>query len=340
MKRKLTAMVLAVAMTLGCITGITPAKAEETDLLTPVYVSDWNQYHSSVDYQWEWTTDILENAETDSEVVKLEVSKDSIVIFDFAAQSNDAVSHGFGDSGALTIYKNKLLTDEYKGLSYRIGSTVNETAGTQEIVVMPKGVYYLKLSVTRWGSGGDGTYRDTTKLAVSAFSQSDMFSVNSKAVNKGYELTCTNSFDSGSEKKYSYMYYCKGDWAFGKDVYELSEAKDSTVIAVTEPGDYTVVFSSSDNLMGLREANSVIVHHTVKGKDTTKPKVSGVKNGKTYSKAVTIKFSDKDSGIKSAKLNKKTIKSGTKVTKNGSYTLVVVDNAGNKTTVKFKIKKK
>ena len=72
--------------------------------------------------------------------------------------------------------------------------------------------------------------------------------------------------------------------------------------------------------------------------DNTKPTVSGVKNGKTYKKAVTVKFSDKY-GIKSAKLNGKAIKSGKKVSKKGSYTLKVADKAGNVTTVKFKIKK-
>lgn len=72
--------------------------------------------------------------------------------------------------------------------------------------------------------------------------------------------------------------------------------------------------------------------------DKTKPSVKGVANGKTYKKACTIKFSDKY-GIKSAKLNGKTIKTNKKVSKKGSYTLKVTDKAGNTTTVKFKIKK-
>ena len=72
--------------------------------------------------------------------------------------------------------------------------------------------------------------------------------------------------------------------------------------------------------------------------DKTAPKVTGVKNNKTYKKAVTIKVSDKY-GVKSVKLNGKKIKSGKKVTKKGSYKLVVTDKAGNKTTVTFKIKK-
>jgi hypothetical protein len=73
--------------------------------------------------------------------------------------------------------------------------------------------------------------------------------------------------------------------------------------------------------------------------DSTKPTVAGVKNGKTYSKAVTIKFSDETSGIKKATLNGKTIETGKKVTKAGSYTLKVTDKAGNTKTIKFKIKK-
>lgn len=72
--------------------------------------------------------------------------------------------------------------------------------------------------------------------------------------------------------------------------------------------------------------------------DNTKPTVKGVKNGKTYKKAVKITVSDKY-GIKSVKLNGKTVKTGTKVSKNGSYTLKVTDNAGNVQTVKFKVKK-
>lgn len=72
--------------------------------------------------------------------------------------------------------------------------------------------------------------------------------------------------------------------------------------------------------------------------DDTKPTITGVKNGKTYKKAVTIKFSDK-SGIRKATLNGKKIKSGTKVKKNGSYTLIVTDKAGNSRIVRFKIRK-
>lgn len=72
--------------------------------------------------------------------------------------------------------------------------------------------------------------------------------------------------------------------------------------------------------------------------DKTKPTVSGVKNGKTYKTARTIRFSDKDSGIRQASLNGVRIKTGRKVSKKGTYRLVVTDNAGNQNTVAFQIR--
>ncbi len=71
--------------------------------------------------------------------------------------------------------------------------------------------------------------------------------------------------------------------------------------------------------------------------DMTKPKVAGVADSKTYKKARVIRFSDKGSGIKKAALNGKTIRTGKRVSKKGSYTLIVSDKAGNVKTVKFKI---
>lgn len=72
--------------------------------------------------------------------------------------------------------------------------------------------------------------------------------------------------------------------------------------------------------------------------DKTKPSISGVKDGKTYHSARTVKFADKGgSGIKNATLNGSTIKTGKKVSKKGNYRLIVTDQAGNKKTVTFKI---
>lgn len=71
--------------------------------------------------------------------------------------------------------------------------------------------------------------------------------------------------------------------------------------------------------------------------DNTAP-TTNVKSGKSYKKGYKVTFSDKISGMKSAKLDGKTVKSGTKVTKTGKHTLVLKDKQGNTKTVKFTIK--
>jgi len=74
--------------------------------------------------------------------------------------------------------------------------------------------------------------------------------------------------------------------------------------------------------------------------DKTAPIIKGIKNGKSYKKAVTVKYSDAGIGVRKALLNGKAVKSGKKVTKAGNYTLKVTDKNGNTAKVKFKIKKK
>ena len=71
--------------------------------------------------------------------------------------------------------------------------------------------------------------------------------------------------------------------------------------------------------------------------DKTAP-TTNVKANKTYKKDVKVTFKDKVAGVKSAKLDGKSVKSGKKVAKKGSHKLVVTDKAGNKTSVKFKVR--
>lgn len=68
--------------------------------------------------------------------------------------------------------------------------------------------------------------------------------------------------------------------------------------------------------------------------DTTAPIVSGVENNRFYNYNVTITFNEG-----TAKLDGKKFASGTKVTAEGRYTLVVTDEAGNITTIQFTIDK-
>ncbi len=77
---------------------------------------------------------------------------------------------------------------------------------------------------------------------------------------------------------------------------------------------------------------------TVKFKiDKVKPTIKGAVSGKTYRKAVKLRFSDRN-GIKSAKVNGKSV-SRNKVTlkKRRAYSVKVTDKAGNVRCIKFRI---
>ena len=111
------------------------------------------------------------------------------------------------------------------------------------------------------------------------------------------------------------------------DTATLNGKSVSKSVKVKDEGRYTLVVRD-------KAGNSKTIKFTV---DRTKPKCT-VKKNKTYKKGVKVWASDKNSGIKSVKLDKKTIKKATKVKKKGKYTLVVTDKAGNKVTVKFKVK--
>lgn len=113
------------------------------------------------------------------------------------------------------------------------------------------------------------------------------------------------------------------DVNINSDRVDLTEQKTYKVVAIDKAG------------------NTTSVTYKV---DTKAPTIKGVKNNKTYKKAVKLKFSDKN-GIKKVTVNKKKlsakqIKKGYKVKKKGKYTVKVWDNAGNTKTIKFKIVKK
>lgn len=116
------------------------------------------------------------------------------------------------------------------------------------------------------------------------------------------------------------------------DAVILSAGNGRYSFKTSENGIYTVMVEDT----GGRRYSSTV---KVSGIDDKKPAVAGVKNGRTYKKAVTVRFSDRQSGIRSATLNGRKIPSGKKVSADGTYRLVVADKAGNKSVVKFRIRK-
>ena len=110
---------------------------------------------------------------------------------------------------------------------------------------------------------------------------------------------------------------------------------------VKKNGYYTVRVTDKymvGTIYAEKKATSFSKFFKVKGIDDKAPVVRGVKNGGSYRSGVKILFSDKDSGIKSAKLNGKPVKSGVTISARGSYKLVVKDKAGNSGIISFKIR--
>ncbi|MFF2447966.1 S8 family serine peptidase [Neobacillus sp. NPDC058068] len=93
---------------------------------------------------------------------------------------------------------------------------------------------------------------------------------------------------------------------------------------VTTEGNHTLVVTDA-------AGNATTVQFTI---DKTAPIVSGVSNNGSYNHDVTITF---DKGT--ATLNGEAFTSGTVVSHEGTYTLIVTDKAGNVTTVEFTIDK-
>ncbi|WP_369435940.1 S-layer homology domain-containing protein [Lysinibacillus fusiformis] len=93
---------------------------------------------------------------------------------------------------------------------------------------------------------------------------------------------------------------------------------------ITQDGTYTLIVTDA-------AGNSSTVTFKI---DTTAPIVTGVMNGGIYKSDVTVTFNEG-----TATLNGTAFISGTQVTMDGVYTLVVTDSAGNVTTVNFAIDK-
>src|SRR5690606_31354261 len=91
---------------------------------------------------------------------------------------------------------------------------------------------------------------------------------------------------------------------------------------ITEEGGYKLAVTDA-------AGNMTVVAFTI---DKTVPEVEGVDDGVSYNTEVTPSF---DEGT--ATLNGSPFTSGTPVTENGEYTLVVTDAAGNETVVRFAI---
>ena len=159
------------------------------------------------------------------------------------------------------------------------------------------------------------------------------YAVADESLLHGKDLTITGVKNSGMYKKEKTIKYTSSDGIVqsisvkknGKTTYENPTTGS---LSLYSTGKYEVGFT----LIG-GETKKMTVWI-----DQDKPKAN-VSNKGIYTQGKVLTFSDKGTGLKSAKLDGKTVKSGKKLTKTGSHKLVLTDKAGNKTTVRFTVKK-
>lgn len=126
-------------------------------------------------------------------------------------------------------------------------------------------------------------------------------------------------------------YWKKRTTSSPNDAYILEPDNGRFSFRASKNSPYTVMV---EDVSGSRYSSVI----NISSIDQTKPSITGVKNGKVYKRAVTVKFFDAQSGVRSAMLNGRKIRSGSKIKTPGAYRVEVVDRAGNRATVKFCIK--
>lgn len=143
--------------------------------------------------------------------------------------------------------------------------------------------------------------------------------------NKKVVLTCI--VKNATDLKYQFV---KKGAAVKENKWK--EVKKNKISIASTADKYGILYISYKDYTGARKKVLTTGFKIDKKKATV-----NIKNNQTYKKGKKVTFKDA-SGIKSAKLDGKNIKSGKKVTQNGNHTLVVVDKAGNKTKITFRIK--
>ncbi len=194
----------------------------------------------------------------------------------------------------------------------------------------------LPFTVAKSNAPADGNKLSIDGLQSAAMEDSDLiYAVADENLLKGTDLKITGASEG---KYYNRKQTVRIDTADGvirsmnvKINGKVSPFSDGTnaynVTVCSEDGKYTI---SAELFSGTKQTLKFTV-------DKTKP-AANVANNKTYKSGKKITFSDKTSGIKSAKLDGKTVKSGKVLKKKGSHKLVLTDKAGNKSAIKFKIK--
>lgn len=246
-----------------------------------------------------------------------------IRIFDYS-QVN--ISFNFEQTDDTNVNKAECtLYDEnnQKIISQRFSSS----GGGRNILsqMLEEGTYYISLSGTT----------AATNVKVDAIPYKIETTLNTQRwTNKGVVVNVSTEFDTSEE------FVVQGRVQDNKITASSIWSSRNENFSEIENGKF---YATANGVYSIRVKDNnreyVLKRIKISNIDKTLPSVSGVKNNSTYTKEITIKFWDKGgSGIKSATIDGKKIKSGIKYSKKGSHTLKLVDNAGNIRTINFVIK--
>lgn len=350
--KKFISAITALAVALGTLAvPQVSAKAEEFTTLNVVTIDSVSEY----DEKLEWNImphDLTDNAQFN--YYKFTIPEDSIVRFDVRDDMLDAngeVDRYSGMTGAFSIYSGKSLTGEVLRYSASVNYMGIHDGYESAMFTMKKGTYYVKENVKLVSE--EYPAHQEPQIAITVIPKSKAMTFDYTVKNR---KSVTMKFKSNLESWTQFGFW--GKWSANDKVPlfpDINSFNHTDPIDISKPftfdvsdsGNYndTLVFRTNYRYQGhtwedWEYQNSSVVQPGatfIFQIDKYAPTVKGVSNGKTY-KSAKITFKDA-SGIKSATLNGKSVKSGVKVTKAGSYKLVVKDKHGNTRTVKFKIKK-
>lgn len=348
--KKLAGMMLATAVTVGTL-ACPQVNAQAQDFkvfntLAVTNIQSADQYASSI--KWNALTHENLGRAPQSSYYKFTLAQDSIVRFDFKKGS---IASGYSTAGDFTIYSDSAMTKAVLTCSEGI---LKETTTTPDSTVftMKKGTYYVQETISVYGSSADTTAKQESQFAITAIPKTSAFGIDYTIENGTLaNLKMTSHLSDWAANGY-YACWSKEYIPMMQDISKFSSK--GTNIDVTKGlslalddganSNYTIAIRGSlaygNGVEGAWEiVNDSAVQpgatYTVK-LDTVAPAVTGIKNGGTYVGKARVSFSDQ-SGIKSAKLNGKNIKSGKTVKRAGAYKLSVTDKHGNTRTIAFKV---
>ncbi|WP_166542073.1 S-layer homology domain-containing protein [Paenibacillus lutrae] len=242
--------------------------------------------------------------------------------------SNTATFSLAGGDGSKTIYMQ--VRDSNNAISANSSQTIllDQTAPTGALIIND-GASWTKLltvsTVTPLFNEGSGLLNGSPYSSGTTITQDEAYtlSVTDSAGNDAivsFRIDTTLPIVVGVVN--GKIYNSNKRIAFNEGTATLNGAAFVSGTEVSQDGAYTLVVTDA-------AGNVTTVTFTI---DKTAPIVTGVTNGKSYKEQLTVSFNEG-----TATLNGAAYISGTEIDKDGVYTLVVRDAAGNAATINFEI---